>query len=250
MKITDNIKEILQQWVFEWNRYFLPKIQLDRKDYIECNSILEVLWLKWHKWQKAHISNEVIEDLEETFNEILENWEVETLKEYKKRFQFFPTPRELAKRMVELAEIKESDIVCEPSAWDWAIADLIPNCLTLTLVELDTEKIKTLQKFNKFNNLILNIDFLQLWNENTFDKFVMNPPFNKRQDYKHIKKAIELLADWWRIVGLMSKGILYREDYKDLKEEIANHWYIVEIEDWVFKEAGTMIWTCLIVYNK
>jgi 16S rRNA G1207 methylase RsmC len=26
-----------------------------------------------------------------------------------------------------------------------------------------------------------------------FDKIIMNPPFNKKQDYNHIKKAIALL---------------------------------------------------------
>jgi hypothetical protein len=78
----------------------------------------------------------------------------------------------------------------------------------------------------------------------------MNPPFNKKQDYNHIKKAIALLNNWWRIVWIMSKWVLFREDYRDLKEEIEKHWYIEELEEWTFKESGAMVWTCIIVYDK
>lgn len=251
MKLTTDQITILNNCRIEENRIYLTW-QLDRKAYMDINQVLETIWAKWTKWKKAHIAEWMTqEQIEEAFEDIIETGEVETLKETIKKYQFFPTPTEISKRMVELAEIKQSDMVCEPSAWLWNIAELIPECLTLTLVELDKEKIPTLQdKFNKINHLILNMDFLELWKENTADKFVMNPPYSKRQDYKHIKKAIELLNDWWRIVWLMSRWILFREDYKDLKEEIMEHWYIEELEAGAFKESGTMVWTCLIVYNK
>jgi hypothetical protein len=42
--------------------------------------------------------------------------EVETLKETIKKFQFYSTPKEVAEYLVELAEIKNSDNVLEPSA--------------------------------------------------------------------------------------------------------------------------------------
>jgi hypothetical protein len=48
----------------------------------------------------------------------------------------------------------------------------------------------------------------------------------------------------------MSKWILFREDYKDLKEDIETHWYIEDLWEWLFKKSGTMVWVCLVVYNK
>jgi hypothetical protein len=37
------------------------------------------------------------------------------LKETIKKFQFYPTPKEVAEFLVELAEIKEDDFILEPS---------------------------------------------------------------------------------------------------------------------------------------
>jgi hypothetical protein len=38
------------------------------------------------------------------------------LKETIKKFQFYPTPKEVSEYLVELADIKEGDMVLEPSA--------------------------------------------------------------------------------------------------------------------------------------
>lgn len=249
MKIKDNIKEILKQWTVQGNMYFLPKMQLDRKDYIECNSILEVLWLKWVKWKKAHILAEEIEDLEETLNDILESWEVETLKEYKKRFQAFYTPKEVAEYLVELADIKEDEIVCEPSAWLWNIAEYLPKENKTILVELDENKYKELEKKFKWFVWIKN-DFLQesfWWLK--IDKFVWNPPFNKSQDVKHILHMYELLNKWWRVVSVASSSIQTRQGklYDELK---ALNPEFIDLDKWSFKESGTMVNSCIVILNK
>jgi hypothetical protein len=40
MKITENIKNILEQGQFKENIYILPDVTLDRKDYQEVNKVL------------------------------------------------------------------------------------------------------------------------------------------------------------------------------------------------------------------
>lgn len=265
MIIKDNIKDILKQWTFDWNMYFLPKIQLDRKDYIECNSILEVLWLKWNRWKKAHILTEEIEDLEETLNDILENSEVETIKEYKKRFQAFYTPKEVAEYLVELAEIKESDTILEPSAWQGAIVDEIikKDFLNINLVELNKDNYLILwEKYgSNLNCLISNCDFLDfrdkslldsyIWEQMDlkFDKIIANPPFSKSQDVKHILHMYELLNEWWRIVSIASSSIQTREGklYDELR---ALNPEFIELPEWSFKESGTLVNTVIVVINK
>lgn len=243
MIIKDNIKEILKQWTIKENMYFLPKIQLDRKDYIECNSILETIWLNWNKWKKAHISDLTNEDLKNAFEDIIESWEVETLKETIKKFQFYPTPKEIAEYLIELADIKEDEIVCEPSAWLWNIADEIKTW-KLTLVEFDFAKCEELLK--KWYTPI-NSDFLIFnW---TFDKIVWNPPFCKSQDVKHILHMYELLNKWWRVVSVASSSIQTRQGklYDELK---ALNPEFIDLDKWSFKESGTMVNGCIVILNK
>ena len=244
MKIKDNIKEILKQWNIQDNIYFLPKIQLDRKDYIECNSILEVLWLKWVKWKKAHIIEWLNqEELENAINDIIETWEVEKLKETIKKFQFYPTPKEVAEYLVELADIKEYETVLEPSAGLWNIADEIKTW-KLTLVEFDFSKCEELLK--KWYTPI-NSDFLTFnWN---FDKIVANPPFSKSQDVKHILHMYELLNDWWKIVSIASSSIQTRE-WKLYDELRSLNPEFLELPAWSFKESWTLVSSCIIIINK
>lgn len=250
MKIESKIKEILEAGTFEGNKYFLPQIQLDRKDYVKCNEVLNTIGMIWTKWQKAHIGDG--ENLEETFRAILETWEVETLKEYRDRFQFFPTPKELAEYVVELAEISNGLEILEPSAGRGAIIEEIlqetwPKYISA--LELDPKNIEILEeKYSRLSNIIQS-DFLE-YKELKYDRIIMNPPYTKKQDLFHIKHAISLLKDWWRLVWLMSRGILFRDEYKELKDDILKNWYIEEVPEWTFKESWTMIWTCIIVYNK
>jgi len=56
------------------------------------------------------------EELKDAIDDICETGEVETLQETIKKFQFYPTPKEVAEYLVELADLKEDDIVLEPSA--------------------------------------------------------------------------------------------------------------------------------------
>lgn len=49
MKIESKIKEILEAGKFDGNKYFLPDIQLDRKDYVKCNEVLNTIGMIWTK---------------------------------------------------------------------------------------------------------------------------------------------------------------------------------------------------------
>jgi len=252
MKITDNIKNILEQGKFEENIYKLPDVQLDRKDYKEVNDILMTLGWKW-KTRVWHIFSWEQEELEEALFEVLENGETETLTEIKKRFQYYPTPSKLARELVELAEIKEDDNILEPSAGQGAIVDEIlkEEYWRLTLIELDKKNVDILkEKYTEIKGWIFVWDFLEdSWDINMYNKILLNPPFSKNQDVKHILKAYSLLADWWRIVAIAASNILNKttklhEELKALNPEQ------LEVEEWAFKDSWTMINTCILVINK
>lgn len=258
MKLTNEQIKILRDWKIEENRFYL-QWQLDRKAYLDINKVLETINLKWNRWKKAHIAEWLTqEDLENAIDDICETWEVETLQETIKKFQFYPTPKEVAEYLVELADIKEDDEVLEPSAWDWAIVDEIQkqDFKILNLVELDNSKYDVLKKREKVNKIhISNCDFLEFrkWleneNEMKFDKIIANPPFSKSQDIKHILHMYELLNEWGRIVSIASAWIKFREWklYKELRELNPD---IIELPEWSFKESWTMVNSVIVLLDK
>ena len=241
MKLTPEQIRILSEWKIEWNKFYL-QWQLDRKQYTSINEVLETIGLKWNRKEKAHIFDG--EMLEEAIQDIIESGECETLKETIKKFQFFPTPREVAEYLVELAELKETDTVIEPSAWEWHIAECIKMPL-LTTVELDFSKCEILVK--KWFTPI-NCDFLQFKWE-WWDKIIMNPPFSKSQDVKHILHAYNMLEKWWILVSVASASITTRsgslyDELRSLNPEI------IQLPEWSFKESGTMVNTVIIKLTK
>lgn len=247
MKIEQHISDILAQGKFQDFSYFLPDIRLDRKDYVKCNDVLQSLWLVWNKGKKAHIGD--VENPEETFKEILESGEVETLKEYRDKYQFFPTPSELAELLVEYADIKESDIVLEPSAWQWAILDKIPNCKEIHFIELDPKNFQILKDKGYYRALWFNGDFLQA-PKYPYTKIVMNPPFANSQDVKHILHAYSLLSeDGWRLVSIASSSIKTRQG-KPYDELRALNPEYIEVESNSFKESWTNVNTVIVILNK
>lgn len=258
MKISQETAQTLKQWKVVWSDYFLPDVKLDRKEYLLCNDVLEAIGLKWNKKEKCHKWEE---DIGDTLFEILDTGEVETLKEYRDKFQFFPTPDSVADYLVECADLQDDDGVLEPSFWDGALLFAIQRTKKhfplIVWVELDTKRFNefveckskiensTLNRYGKFRN----IDFLDMTDELCFSKIVMNPPFSKSQDVKHILKAYSLLQKWGTLVSIASSSIQHRTG--SLYEEIAdlNPEYI-ELPEWSFKESGTMVNSVIVKITK
>jgi len=249
MKLTNEQIQILQDWKIEENRFYLQG-QLDRKQYMSINEVLETIDLKWNRWKKAHIIDWFSqEDLENAINDVIETWEVETLKETIKKFQFYPTPKEVAEYLVELADIKDWERVLEPSAWQWAIySEINPNNYAVA-IELKDDNYEILRKMYWDSRwLVINMDFLD-YNDENFDKIVANPPFSKSQDVKHILHMYELLNEWWRIVSVASSSIQTREGklYDELR---ALNPEFIELPEWSFKESWTMVNSVIVIINK
>lgn len=240
MKLTAEQVEILEDGRIEWNKFYL-QWQLDRKQYTSINEVLETIGLKWNRKEKAHIFDG--EMLEDAIADIIESGECETLKETIKKFQFYPTPREVSEYIVDIANIQDMDKVLEPSAGEGHIADYIKTG-KLTTIELDFTKCDILLK--KWYTPI-NSDFLtHKWE---YDKIVMNPPFAKSQDVKHILHAYSLLSPGWILVSVASSSIQTRsgtlyDELKSLNPEF------IELPEWSFKESGTMVNTVIVKITK
>lgn len=256
VKISDENKEIFKQGRIEGNLYFLPNSPLDRAKYVEINKVLELCGAKWNRAKKAHVF-----ESEEKAQSLIEAQEKGEVVDKKKTFQFFETPKELAKQMVKLAEIKYVDYeepvddadllqdVIEPSAGRGAICDEIDGSRCLfRCTELDPENAKILEEkgYPVFCG-----DFLTSTEQ--ADRFIMNPPFTKGQDAKHVLHAHSLLREGGRLVSVMSASVEFnsQKNYKKIRqlvEETGGN--IIKLPDRTFKESGTNVNTVLVVLNK
>lgn len=115
-----------------------------------------------------------------------------------KSHQYYPTPEDVAKDAVELAEIGLDHDCLEPSAGQGGLADLMPKEQTCC-VEVSPLHCRILKA--KGHNVI-EADFLK-WAElnhaDSFDRIVMNPPYSCGRWQSHTEKAFSLL----RMGGVM-----------------------------------------------
>ncbi len=121
--------------------------------------------------------------------------------------QFYPTPRGLAERLVELAGIEPHHTVLEPSAGLGGLADLLPKECT-TCVEISELHCKVLEAKG---HMVECADFLH-WQAGSFNRVVMNPPFSEGRWHAHVEHAAGMLRDKGRLVAILPNGAKTREN--------------------------------------
>lgn len=253
MKINDEILSILAMCLIKENVVYLPQDQLDRKIYLEVNKHLEHLGGKWNRKAKGHVFDN---DPADSFENMLLTGETT---DFKKEFQFFETPAELAEKMIEMAEIKTGESVLEPSAGQGAILDCFPRDMLniFSAMEINDINYKILKK-NGYE-IAKQGDFLKvvdpLWfSTRGIDKIIMNPPFTKQQDIDHILHAHSLLNSGGTLVSVVSESPFFRENKKSVafREFLAvNNAEVIKLPEGTFKASGTMVRTRLIkIINK
>jgi hypothetical protein len=172
----------------------------------------------------------------------------------KKEFQFFATPDSLADRLVELAEMDETDSVLEPSAGMGAIIKAIQrqfpkkevNCYEL--MPINQQVLIKMPNVNLLGN-----DFLQHNSKGAYDRIIANPPFSKNQDIDHIRTMYSLLRTGGRIVTIASKHWQIASNkkekaFREFLDEVSAE--VHELEPGEFKESGTSIAAVIIVIDK
>lgn len=255
MKISEKVLNILESSKMEGNKLYLTA-QLDRKEYLEVNKILEIIGGKWNKKEKAHIFPG---DAFSVVDDVILNGEVTCPKD---EFNYFPTPDKIVAKLIDLAEIKNGMSVLEPSAGQGAILKQLTQFLDLDVVAVEFMRenadvlLKSLcdygKKFRKY--ALWNLDFLTVFKENkgNFDRIVMNPPFCKKQEIKHVLHAYDNLKEGGILVSVMSPGVTFRQDSltKQLKSLIDECGEIHPLASGSFKESGTNVETIIVKLRK
>jgi protein-L-isoaspartate O-methyltransferase len=173
--------------------------------------------------------------------------------------QLFPTPIELASRMVELAGIEPGDRVLEPSAGTGNIlrasvaAEVSRQkgrALHVVAVEINQTLADALP--THLASDVICEDFLKIAKERPvcpdtedgFERVIMNPPFAKGQDVAHIRHALTFLLPGGRLVAICANGPRQQEELKPL----ATTWE--ELPEGTFAEQGTNVRAALLVIDR
>jgi predicted RNA methylase len=249
MKVDQEILAILDAGECVGARYILPPGQLDRKTYEKVNRVLELAGGKWGRSQKAHLFEGLAAD---KLEDVLLTGEIT---DAKKEFQFFETTAPVVNRILHAAELDKTSRVLEPSAGHGAIAlRAAETAAEVVCLELNSDCVKEL-KGNAPANMVVHHagDFLEAEPLPTFSHVLMNPPFSRAQDAKHILRAFEWLEKGGRLVAVASAGVTFRRDkaYQELRELVERQGGTIEpLPEGSFLASGTGVNTVLIVLDK
>lgn len=248
-------EQIIQDSSLEGNILRLPDIQLDRKAYVDVKKRLEGIG---GKWKGGKVSGFVFPHDPSSLLEAIKGGKKVNLK---KDYQFFPTPPDLARHLVTLAQLSEfsfwDDSILEPSAGQGAIVDAIleiNNLIPIDVYEIMPSNIGVLsEKYKNSRISFVGEDFLEASQERKYSRIIANPPFTKNQDVDHVRKMYDVLAPGGRIVTITSKHWKVLENKKETE---FRHWIksigarIEHVPAGTFKESGTMIESLIVVIDK
>jgi protein-L-isoaspartate O-methyltransferase len=127
---------------------------------------------------------------------------------------FFPTPPAVIARMLEHSAIGPEHSVLEPSCGKGDIVDAI-------IAEHPDAKLHAIERNHTLAEVLFAKghevefgDFLE--HEGSYDRVVMNPPFESGADMEHIRHAYSLLKPGGRLVSVISEGPFFRVDNKSV----------------------------------
>lgn len=231
--------------------YYLDVGPMTDEEYFLLKPIVAYLGGHWREKYRSFVFED---DIKEKFEDCLLNgFQISDDYKYKEKNQFYPTPKNIAKRVVELAEIKDGNTVLEPSAGRGGLLDQIDVRCNIIAVEPLDDNVKVLVEKGYECVTTTFEDFYEHNKQKQFERIVMNPPFSEQRDIKHLLMAYELLKEDGILTAIISENALYyRTDWSDklnefLKETDA---YIEPIPTRSFKESGTAIETIIVKIKK
>ena len=235
-RLTPEIESVLRTARIEGNKLYLTG-QLDRKTYQDVAKFIELCGGKWSKKDKAHV---FVSDPNKLLFAIEEGVAIDE----QKKFQSFFTPVEVAKRVVELADVQNC-LVLEPSAGHGALIDqiLTYDGVQIEAVELNEEFTKHLDDKYGMKIGLLCADFLEVQPDAAYDRICMNPPFNKSQWISHIEHAYKFLKSGGKLVSVTPNS-LSNKKFQDFV--LGKPWESEDVPAGAFSESGTKIETKIV----
>lgn len=242
MKIEDDVLAVLSRAEAAGNTVTLTG-QLDRKLYERTNKALEAAGGKWNRKAKAHLFEA---DATERIEQMLATGSIEVPKD---EFNFFPSPPAVVARLLALADIRPGMRVLEPSAGKGAIAYACADAgAKVDCYELMEANFVALAGDARLGP-VRHMDFLAQAPEVSYDRVVMNPPFIRQLDIKHVLHALKFLKPGGLLVSVMASSVTFRDnrltqEFRDLVR--ARGGDIEALPDGSFKASGTNVNTVIV----
>lgn len=232
--------------------------QLDRTAYTRVNAVLEALGGKWNKKAKAHLFAPEIE-IGEAVDGAITSGEIDTIRDQRRRLGWFPSPEGVCEKLYELADIKRTSNVLEPSAGEGHLIDFLyhrDRSSMYTAVELDPGRAEKLRKLNF--GPVVEQDFLdvRLFDTGLQDRVVMNPPFCKSglgDHLDHVQHAMGFLRPGGRLVSVLPSSARFNankrhEAFRAWADEHGAEWH--DLPPLSFKASGTGVNATILVLEK
>jgi predicted RNA methylase len=245
LKVDNTVLNVLSNARMDGARLVLTGT-LDRKLYEQTNKVLEAAGGKWDRKAKAHVFPV---DAADAMEQIIQTGEVTLIRTIQQDFGYFPTPADVVKRLIVLADLDAGMLALEPSAGRGAIASVLADHgATVDCYELLRENYLALCGDTRLRH-VKPMDFLAAEPTPTYDRVVMNPPFAKQADIHHVNHALKFLKPDGLLVSVMSSGVTFRDNkltqgFRDLIRERGGD--IEALPDGAFKESGTGVRTVIV----
>lgn len=170
-------------------------------------------------------------------------------------YNLFETPVDLARQMAEeLGELPDGCRVLEPSAGLGRLYRAVrirnPRC-RVTLVDNSAGCCEELYRQCKGDTgaVLIQEDFLSCdlhrLGGYKFDRIIMNPPFSRGRDCRHIMHAANFLRPGGRLVSLCYAGVKQRAAF-----EQSPQWTWRELPSGSFKSEGTQASTAMVTHQR
>lgn len=240
--MDDVILSTLQAVRIDGNLLSLPNLNLPRQTYLKVAAILEMLGGKWNSGKRAFIFKS---DPTPLLQSILGQEPIN----FKKEYQYFPTPSHVGEKMVEMLDLEEEHLLLEPSAGQGhlvlEVLKRFPSMQVDCYEIFEPNRIFLRQIPNV--NLFTEPDFLEGTNNlGKYDRIIANPPFSKNRDILHIYrmfvnlkpggKMVTLSGPHWKISGNKTETM-----FREWLEEVKAEFYEIEANSFEDTKVQTTI---------
>ena len=243
-----NVEEILKHCTLEDSVLKLPKVQFNKKSYVEAKKWIEEAG---GSWQGGKIQGFTFPfNPKRVFSVLKEGKRCNLQQDY----QFFETPADVADWLVMLAGgIHEDDTVLEPSAGRGALIKAIHRACPSVMVECYELMPENREFLHTLDNVILLDEDFTKDSVGYYTKIIANPPFSGNQDVDHVRLMYERLEDGGTLAAITSQHWKLGQEKKCVEfrswlETVGGKIY--EIGAGEFKESGTSISTMAVVIKK
>ena len=242
--LTPEVRAVLEASTIDSTAFTLKlPLQLARPLYEATNKVLVNAGGKWNRGKGVHVfpSDPAVKlglvlATGKSVDEKSEN-------------QVFYTPPDIAAKVVQMAQVS-GKLVLEPSAGGGALVHEIRAQGARGTVMIEKDPIvaaRLAEKYNSPHDRVTCCDFLNYSTTQEFDCVVMNPPFTKNQDVKHVRHALTMLRPGGRLVAIMA-GNTTRLPFTKLFQhasDICRDYQWFEVDAGAFKSSGTMVRTII-----